>query len=113
MNTRDKIAIAAMNGLMTKETWDLQEFEQDPMRIAMWSYDIADAMIIEKKRRELEEKNKHLVTLPTEKENVVFDILHIIANTSNYEPEAIKIFDAVAKAHYKSPVAYESCVEKR
>jgi len=55
MNTRDKIAIAAMNGLMTKKTWDLQEFKQDPMRIAMWSYDIADAMIIEKKRRELVE----------------------------------------------------------
>ena len=58
MNTRDKIAIAAMNGLMTKKTWNLQEFAQDPMRIAMWSYDIADAMIIEKKRRELAERNK-------------------------------------------------------
>jgi hypothetical protein len=56
MNTRDTIAMVAMNGLMTKETWNLQEFAQDPMRIAMWSYDIADAMIIEKKRRELAEK---------------------------------------------------------
>jgi len=60
MNTRDTIAMVAMNGLMTKKTWNLQEFAQDPMRIAMWSYDIADAMIIEKKRRELEEKSKNV-----------------------------------------------------
>lgn len=49
---RDTIAIAAMNGLMTKETWDLQVFEQDPMRIAMWSYDIADAMMTERGKNE-------------------------------------------------------------
>jgi hypothetical protein len=60
MNTRDKIAIAAMNGLISKKTWNLQEFAQDHMRIAMWSYDIADAMIIEKKRRELEEKKNNV-----------------------------------------------------
>lgn len=58
MNTRDEIAVAAMNGLITKKTWNLQEFAQDPMRIAGWAYDIADAMMIEKKRRELEERNK-------------------------------------------------------
>lgn len=60
MNTRDEIAVAAMNGLITKKTWNLQEFAQDPMRIAGWAYDIADAMMIEKKRRELEEKSKNV-----------------------------------------------------
>lgn len=47
---RDHFAGLAMQGLVGKDNWDLEEFKQDPMRIAMWSYDIADEMLIEREK---------------------------------------------------------------
>jgi hypothetical protein len=43
MNLRDYFAAKAMNGLI--HHFDFGTFRDDPMRVARWAYDAADAMM--------------------------------------------------------------------
>jgi hypothetical protein len=43
MELRDYFAAAAMQGLI--HHFDFVTFRDDPMRVAMWAYDAADAMM--------------------------------------------------------------------
>ena len=43
MTLRDYFAAKAMQGMM--HLFDFGEFKDDPMRLAGWSYDAADAML--------------------------------------------------------------------
>lgn len=45
---RDLFAAFAMSGLI--HHFDFDKFSQDPRRVALWSYDVADAMIAERNR---------------------------------------------------------------
>lgn len=49
----DKAAIAAMGGICANEHtfWDSSRFQGDPKAISEEAYDIAQAMLAEKKRR--------------------------------------------------------------
>lgn len=47
---RDCFAMFAMNGMA--RYFDFAEFKDDPMRVAKWSYDVADAMMEARKPKE-------------------------------------------------------------
>lgn len=50
MNMCDLIAIFAMQGLI--HHFDFHTFSNDPMRLAGWSYDAAEALLKERARRQ-------------------------------------------------------------
>ena len=52
ISLRDHFAGLAMQGLVGKPSWDLEQFKQDPKRIAAWSYDIADEMLVIRNKEE-------------------------------------------------------------
>ena len=49
MNMSDMVAMFAMQGLI--HHFDFHTFSNDPMRLAGWSYDAADAFLKERARR--------------------------------------------------------------
>lgn len=51
-NARDLFAGLAMVGLI--HHFDFNKFSDDPMRLAAWAYDAADAMMKEKEKRDAE-----------------------------------------------------------
>mgnify|MGYP003332150043 CR=1 FL=1 len=55
MNMCDLIAIFAMQGLI--HHFDFGTFANDPMRLAGWSYDAAEALLKERARRQTGETN--------------------------------------------------------
>lgn len=56
---RDKAALLAMGKLL--KHFDFQQYNDDPLRLARWSYDVADGMLRARKEKD-EESARKLIT---------------------------------------------------